>query len=103
MAYIYKIYNDINDKLYIGKIEYSIEKRFKEHKNDARSKQFTRPLCLAINKYGEEHFFIEEIEKTDSPNEREIYWIEQYDSYNNGYNATLGGDGIRKYDYDLIL
>lgn len=23
---------------------------------------------------------------------REIYWIEFYDSYNNGYNSTKGGD-----------
>ena len=29
MAYIYKIENDINGKLYIGKTEFSIEKRFK--------------------------------------------------------------------------
>ena len=25
-------------------------------------------------------------------NEREIYWIAQYDSFNNGYNMTLGGE-----------
>lgn len=26
-------------------------------------------------------------------NEREIYWIKFYDSFFNGYNMTLGGDG----------
>jgi hypothetical protein len=56
-----------------------------------------------MNKYGIEHFHIELIEETDSPEEREIYWIEQYNSYHNGYNATLGGDGSCIYDYDLIL
>lgn len=25
--------------------------------------------------------------------EKEKYWIQYYDSYNNGYNQTLGGDG----------
>ncbi|HAU86335.1 MAG TPA: hypothetical protein DCW90_12820 [Lachnospiraceae bacterium] len=29
MVYIYKIINDINDKIYVGKTEFSIEKRFK--------------------------------------------------------------------------
>ena len=29
MAYIYKIENDINGKIYIGKTELTIEKRFK--------------------------------------------------------------------------
>jgi hypothetical protein len=29
MAYIYKIENDINGKVYIGKTELTIEKRFK--------------------------------------------------------------------------
>ena len=35
MSYIYKITNDINDKIYIGKTDFSIEKRFKEHCQDA--------------------------------------------------------------------
>lgn len=35
MSYIYKITNKINKKLYIGKTEFSIEKRFKEHCSDA--------------------------------------------------------------------
>lgn len=39
MGYIYKIVNDINDKIYIGKTEKSIEKRFKEHCRDAFRKR----------------------------------------------------------------
>ena len=31
-GFIYKITNDINDKVYIGKTLSSIESRFKEHK-----------------------------------------------------------------------
>ena len=31
MAYIYQIINDINDKIYIGKTERSIEGRWNEH------------------------------------------------------------------------
>ena len=33
MGYIYKITNQINNKIYIGKTVKSIERRFWEHKN----------------------------------------------------------------------
>lgn len=53
-----------------------------------------------MNKYGIEHFHIEEIEECDDNivNEREVYWIKFYNSYHNGYNATYGGEGRREYD-----
>lgn len=104
MAYIYQIVNDVNGKIYIGKTEFSIEKRFKEHCNDAfKERNERRPLYAAMRKYGIEHFHIELIEETDNPEEREIYWIEQKCSFKHGYNATLGGDGRKYLDYDLIL
>ena len=104
MAYIYQIINDINNKIYIGKTEFSIDKRFKEHCSDAfKERNEKRPLYSAMRKYGIEHFHIELIEETDSPEEREKYWIEQKQSFKNGYNATLGGDGKKYLDYDLII
>ena len=104
MAYIYQITNDINGKIYIGKTEFSIEKRFKEHCQDAfRDRNEKRPLYAAMRKYGIEHFHIELIEETDNPEEREVFWIENKRSFKNGYNATKGGDGARYLDYDLII
>lgn len=104
MAYIYQIVNDINQKVYVGKTEFSIEKRFKEHCNDAyHNRCEKRPLYAAMRKYGIENFHIELIEKTNNPEEREIYWIEQKRSFKNGYNATIGGDGRRYIDYDLVI
>lgn len=104
MAYIYQITNDINNKIYIGKTEFSIEKRFKEHCHDAFQKHCEkRPLYSAIRKYGIEHFHIELLEETEIPEEREIYWIKKKGSYKNGYNATLGGDGKKYIDYDLVI
>ena len=104
MAYIYKIVNDINNKIYIGKTNFNIHKRFKEHCKDAfcDSKE-KRPLYAAMRKYGIEHFHIELVEETNNPIEREIYWIEQFHSYHNGYNATKGGDGKQIYDHQQIL
>ena len=106
MPFIYKISNDINDKVYVGKTVFSLEKRWKEHLHEyKRERCKNRPLYRAMNKYGPEHFFISEIEDC-SPDvlcEREIYWIKFYDSYgHNGYNATFGGDGKHFIDYDII-
>lgn len=104
MAYIYQITNNINGKIYVGKTEFSIEKRFKEHCEDAfKNGKEKRPLYAAMRKYGIEHFYIELIEETNNPEERECYWIEQKQSFKHGYNATIGGDGRKYIDYDLVI
>ena len=103
---IYKIYNDINDKLYIGKTLSTIEERFKQHCHDRSRRQYEkRPLYNAMNKYGEECFHIELIEECEIEllSQRECYWIEYYNTYHYGYNATKGGDGRQLYDYNLIV
>lgn len=63
------------------------------------------PLYSAMLKYGVENFSIscvEEVADENNLSEREQYWIKYFDTYNNGYNATRGGDGSVLYDYDLI-
>lgn len=95
MAYIYKITNLINQKSYIGKTEYNPpERRWRQHQQESkkdRSKH--RALYKAINKYGLSNFVFEVIEETMTPNEREQYYIQYYDTFHHGYNETLGGDG----------
>ena len=104
MAYIYQIINDVNGKIYIGKTERTIQERWGEHCRDYLKHDYEkRPLYLAMKKYGLEHFHIELIEETSQPEERECFWIEQKGSFKNGYNATLGGDGKRYIDYDLVI
>lgn len=105
-GYIYKIWNDINDKVYIGKTAYSLEQRWKEHRNDYKTRRCEkRPLYDAMNKHGIEHFYIELIEECPLQElaEREVYWIGYYHAYTEGYNATRGGDGKFIYDYDYIV
>lgn len=100
------IENDINNKKYIGKTMYSIEKRFREHIRDSsRRRKVHRPLYNAINKYGKEHFSIKAIEVVprELAGERERYWIEYYNTYKHGYNATTGGDGTSTINYKKIL
>lgn len=92
MGYIYKITNLINGKMYIGQTKRSIDIRWKEH---LRSKDDS-PIHKAFRKYGIENFKIETLEECADEllNEKEIYYIKQYNSYNGhiGYNATPGGE-----------
>ena len=104
MSYVYKITNDLNGKMYIGQTSRTLIERFDEHRSEAKKQRsLGRPFYDAIRMYGIEHFHIEMIEETDCPQEREIYWIEYYGTFKNGYNATLGGDGKRYIDYDLVV
>ena len=106
MSFIYKITNQINNKVYIGKTLKSIEERFSEHiKDSTRSLEEKRPLYNAFKKYGINNFTISLIEKVEIEelSSREQYWIQKYDSYSNGYNATFGGDGKQLYDYQKIV
>ena len=111
MGYIYKITNLINQYLYIGQTVNTIEYRWKEHINtcfNSLSKSYNYLIYKAIRKYGIENFKIEQVEECDNNllNEREQYWILQFDSYflnGHGYNMTLGGDGVIKYlDEDIL-
>ena len=109
MAYIYKIVNKTNNKLYIGKTSSTIEERFQEHCRDSKKVRCEkRPLYDAMNKYGIEQFYIEMIEQVSNDeiaSQREKYWIQTLRTYIgfedcNGYNATLGGDGTQYKHYD---
>lgn len=104
MGYIYKITNQINNKVYIGQTVKSLQKRFTQHKNNSNKEYFSQiVLYKAFNKYGIENFFFEEIEQVPNEllDEREKYWIEYYDSYFNGYNSTLGGRSTQLYNWDV--
>ena len=108
MSAIYVITNLINQKQYVGKTSYSIEKRWKEHCYDSKKNDVNkhRPLYNAIQKYGVENFSISLLEdniQDNEINEREKFWISKLNTYYQGYNATLGGDGKILYDYTLFI
>ena len=105
MGYIYKITNTINNKLYIGKTINTIASRWGEHQKNFTSLRDDMVIHKAMYKYGKEAFIIEEIEQCDNSiiNEREQYWIAYYDTYNNGYNSTIGGDGAPKIDREQVV
>lgn len=91
---IYCIENKINHKKYIGLTTRSIEERFSEHcKADT-------VIGEAIRKYGADNFMCYEVDNAQSKNELselEIHYIHHFGTLKNGYNCTIGGDGV-KYD-----
>lgn len=101
---IYKITNLINGHSYIGQSS-NIEKRWERHRHYTSASDKNKILYKAFQKYGIENFSFEIIEEcpTTLLNEKEIYWIKYYDTYNNGYNATLGGGGMLQADSQPIL
>lgn len=103
MGYIYKISNSINDKLYIGKTCTTLSNRWSHHISDYT--KYDWHLYRAMRKYGIENFSIELVEECEDNklNEQEQYWINYYNSYNNGYNMTIGGDGRIQIDRSLVI
>ena len=97
MGEIYKITNLINGKMYIGQTKNDARRRWTEHKRDAKKHNYRSLLHNAINKYGADNFNMEVIEyevPDEKLNEREIYWIKYYGTFDNpekGYNLTSGG------------
>ena len=105
-GFIYKITNTINGKFYIGQTIQNVKERFYQHCATKCSKAVSNmAIHRAIKKYGKSNFTVEVIEEIDSANlnDRERYWIKYYNSYNNGYNSTKGGqDGCKPFkDLDV--
>ena len=88
-GYIYMITNKINEKKYIGQT-INFQRRCRQHINKSNI-----AIGKAIEKYGEQMFSFEIIEECclDNLDEREIYWIDKYNTYNGyGYNCHVGGN-----------
>ena len=91
---IYKITNKVNGKSYIGQTRYSLEFRWRQHIHKKDNTYFHN----AIKKYGVENFSIEILEECEVSklNEREIFYIAKLNTFKEGYNLTIGGDGNRR-------
>lgn len=96
MIKIYKITCLPTNKKYVGQTIRSLKDRFNDH-YWSRNKISTK-FMLELRKFNKKDFIIELIEELDNQeeaNNREIYWINYYDSINNGYNSksTIGKCG----------
>ena len=119
-GYIYKIYNDINDKIYIGQTTVTIVDRWHGHMSAALNEdRYQSILYNAMRKYGRDKFHICVIDKIeclskdlliDELNKLETLRIKQYGSLytHNGYNFEVGGNNkkvpgriVHQYDINL--
>lgn len=95
---LYIVTNDINNKVYIGKTYTSIETRWKRHIQDAFrwDRDINTKFYNALRKYGSEHFKVNILGQFEEGilEQKEMEYIQKYSSYINGYNSTLGGEGV---------
>lgn len=113
-GYIYKITNNINGKIYIGLTTNTIERRFQQH---CLNPFKTSVIDNAIKKYGKENFIVEEVDKCQNKDLKELRkelgilerkYINLYKSSVKlgGYNITDGGQNdpctksVDKYDFN---
>ncbi|MDM0746421.1 GIY-YIG nuclease family protein [Clostridium perfringens] len=99
---IYKITNLANGKMYIGQTSTSFKQRWKEHLYELKNnKHINVHLQNAYNFYGEEFFKFEAIhicDELDDLNKLEVYYIYKFNTLEDGYNLTAGGDGSFGFD-----
>lgn len=106
MGTIYKITNKINNKCYVGQTTQNVNIRWKQH---LKPKKYKCAIYSAFQKYGINNFTFEILEAVldEFINEKEVYYIKKFNSFNDGYNLTKGGEGIkglkkkRKYE-DIV-
>jgi group I intron endonuclease len=98
---IYLITNNVNGKVYVGKLAHKrkLWNYWAENVAKALKHRMNKPyLYAAIRKHGAENFSVKQIDQCKDPDELcqlEIKWIAQYQSNNpdKGYNLTIGGEG----------
>lgn len=113
---IYKIENKITHEVYIGQTTHprgfngrydfkgnGIERVYKYLLgNHNRNERHNQHLRRSINKFGFDAFEVIEIFDTaltlEELNEKETYYIKKFNSYNNGYNMSFGGDSMSGYN-----
>lgn len=105
VGYVYRFYCLTSQKNYIGITTQDINRRWDQHKNESLGKQVFKDTHFhrAIRRYGWDNFertillrleSDSEEQLLESLNQLEQYYIQKYDSYNNGYNSTKGGKGV---------
>lgn len=101
MTGIYMIRNKLNGKVYIGQT-IDIDNRWMQHRSRLKCENHeNKHLQSAYNLYGQdafEYILLEECNKFEL-DEREKFYIEFYDSYDNGYNQDIGGKGCKGYKH----
>lgn len=115
---IYKITNDINDKVYVGKTV-DLRERIRGRKFEVKSNQVVAKngIISAMRENGLDKFHYEVIDYLEihadfkysnkelyeeELSNKEVYWIKQLKTLEQGYNQTEGGEGIYNYTTSVL-
>ncbi len=93
---LYKATNTLNAKCYIGFTKGTLSKRKIGHYSKS-AKGSKNHFHNALRKYSPEVFLWEILDTCETIEEAKILekaLIKKFDSYTNGYNSTLGGEGV---------
>ncbi len=84
MGYVYCFHNQVNGKKYIGRTIHLIQ-RYSNHKHAHKTNRYPNTaLYRAFNKYGWDNFVFGIIEECEDDKDREMYWIEYYNTMSEG-------------------
>ena len=102
---IYKVTNKTNSKSYIGLTSRDFDTRRYEHIQESKNNSVFK-FHQALRKYSDDGFTWEiiesDLESIKLANDREVYYIELFDTYTNGYNMTKGGGGRDNYFFSTL-
>lgn len=96
---IYGWYNTLTDMWYIGQTIHPLS-RFKRHIDWAINKKDNNKFHNALRKYGLKNWVycvLEENILRENLNMKEMDWIEEFDSFYDGYNMSAGGGQNTKF------
>lgn len=90
---VYRIFCSANDKSYVGQT-YDFKYRIRTHfRKLAEGSHLNAKLQKAYIQYDRDAFWCELLERdipAEKINEREVWWINHFDSCHNGFNLTRG-------------
>ena len=96
---IYGWYNTLTDMWYVGQTIHPLS-RFKRHIDWAINKKDNNKFHNALRKYGLKNWVycvLEENILRENLNMKEMDWIEEFDSFYDGYNMSAGGGQNTKF------
>ena len=101
---IYKIFNTINDEIYVGSTIQSLSHRMIKHKDDVKNttNNYKTTICKLMQELGVEHFYIELIEafpceSKEELNAREGVWVKAMGTVNKHIPGRTHAESNKAY------